>query len=342
MDAARDRPGVSTFVIAEAGVNHNGDLALALRLVEAAAAAGADAVKFQTFSADRLVTREAAKAAYQKQGEGDEDTQHDMLRRLEMDEQMHHALLAQCTRLGIEFMSTGFDEISVDMLAALGVRRFKVPSGELTNLPFLRHVARLGRPAIVSTGMATLDEVREALQAMTAAGLSLDQITVLHCTTAYPTPIEHVNLRAMLTLRAACGVDVGYSDHTAGTEVAVAAVALGATVIEKHLTLDHAMPGPDHAASLEPSAFATMVRAIRVVECALGSDTKLITASEHDNVRVARKSIVAACPIRAGEVLTPQNVTAKRPGGGLSPMRWDAVIGRRAPRDFAVDEWIEL
>jgi N,N'-diacetyllegionaminate synthase len=332
---------VTTLIIAEAGVNHNGDHALARRLVEAAADAGADLVKFQTFAADRLVTREAAKAEYQSAVTANE-TQHAMLRRLELDRAAHEMLIGHCRDRGIGFFSTAFDEASVDLLVELGIDRFKIPSGELTNLPYLRHVARQGSPVILSTGMATLGEIEAALEALVAAGASRDRITVLHCNTEYPTPMADVNLRAMLAIRHAFGVAVGYSDHTSGIEVAVAAVALGATVIEKHLTLDRALPGPDHKASLEPSEFKAMVTAIRNVELALGDGIKRPTRSEAKNIPVARKSLVAARAIRAGEVFDSRNVTVKRPGTGLSPMRWDEVIGRRAPRDFGPDELLEL
>jgi N,N'-diacetyllegionaminate synthase len=333
---------VTALIIAEAGVNHNGDHALARRLVEAAAAAGADLVKFQTFAADRLATRKAAKAEYQSVVTGADETQHAMLRGLELDRAAHEMLIGHCRDRGIGFFSTAFDEASVDLLVELGVDRFKIPSGELTNLPYLRHVARQGRPVILSTGMATLGEIEAALDALVVAGASRDRITVLHCSTEYPTPMADVNLRAMLAIRHAFGVAVGYSDHTLGIEVAVAAVALGATVIEKHLTLDRALPGPDHKASLEPSEFTAMVAAIRNVELALGDGIKRPTRSEAKNIPVVRKSLVAARAIRAGEVFDSRNVTVKRPGTGLSPMRWDEVIGRRAPRDFGPDELLEL
>jgi N,N'-diacetyllegionaminate synthase len=333
---------VKTLIIAEAGVNHNGDHALARRLVEAAAYAGADLVKFQTFAADRLVTRQAAKADYQSAAMGADETQHAMLRRLELDRAAHEMLIGHCRDQGIGFFSTAFDEASVDLLVDLGIDRFKIPSGELTNLPYLRHVARQGRPVILSTGMATLGEIEAALDALTAAGASRERITVLHCNTEYPTPMADVNLRAMLAIRNAFGVAVGYSDHTSGIEVAVAAVALGATVIEKHLTLDRALPGPDHKASLEPHEFKALVSAIRNVELALGDGIKRPSRSESKNIPVVRKSLVAARAIRAGEAFDSLNVTVKRPGTGLSPMRWDEVMGRRARRDFGPDELLEL
>lgn len=333
---------MTTLVVAEAGVNHNGDLVLARRLIEAAADAGADLVKFQTFAADRLVTRQAAKAEYQISAAGADETQYQMLRRLELNRAGHELLIAHCRDQGIGFLSTAFDEASVDLLVDLGIDRFKIPSGELTNLPYLRHVARQGRPLILSTGMATLGEIEASLEVLVASGAARDRITVLHCNTEYPTPMADVNLRAMITIHKAFGVAVGYSDHTSGIEVAVAAVALGATIIEKHLTLDRSLPGPDHKASLEPCEFKAMVTAIRNVELAIGDGIKRPTPSEAKNIPVARKSLVAALAIRAGEIYDARNVTVKRPGTGISPMRWDEVIGRRAPRDFSPDELLEL
>ena len=330
------------FIIAEAGVNHNGDLDLAKGLIDAAAQAGADLVKFQTFSADRLATAVAAKADYQTQTTGSAETQHAMLRRLELTRDMHLALIDHCRQRGIGFLSTAFDIQSLDLLAELGLDRFKIPSGEITNLPYLRHVGAFGKPLILSTGMATLGEIEAALDILEAAGTPRVRITVLHCNTEYPTPMQDVNLRAMVTLRKAFQVAVGYSDHTPGIEVPIAAVALGATVIEKHLTLDRTLPGPDHQASLEPDEFAAMVRAIRNIEQALGDGRKRPSPSEAKNKPIARKSLVAAVAIRAGEPFTPANLTAKRPGTGLSPVRWDEVIGRPATRDFAADELIAL
>jgi N,N'-diacetyllegionaminate synthase len=331
-----------TLIIAEAGVNHNGELPMAKRLVEAAAAAGADVVKFQSFRADDLVTRAAAKADYQKRTVGEDESQHAMIRRLELSREMHEEIIAECKRRGIQFMSTGFDAASVAMLADLGAQRFKIPSGEITNLPLLRQVAGFRKPVIVSSGMATLGEIEQAIHALELAGVERSQLTVLHCNTEYPTPMSDVNLRAMLSIREAFQVAVGYSDHTLGIEVPVAATALGAAVIEKHLTLDCNLPGPDHRASLEPAAFADMVRAIRNVEVALGGAVKAPSASELKNRPIARKSIVAKRHIRAGELFSDENLAAKRPGTGLSPMRWDEVVGRKAMRDFDPDELIEL
>jgi len=331
-----------TLIIAEAGVNHNGDMALAKQLIDVAADAGADLVKFQTFNADRQVTQAAAKANYQLQQTDQAETQHAMLRRLELSEAMHHALIAHCATRRIGFFSTGFDIPSLDLLRGLGQKLFKIPSGEITNLPYLRHVGQWGGPLILSTGMATLGDIEAALDVLVRSGTALPAITVLHCTTEYPTPMVDVNLRAMLGIQAAFGVAVGYSDHTPGIEVATAAVALGATVIEKHFTLSRSLPGPDHQASLEPAELAAMVRAIRNIEIALGDGVKRISASEAKNRPVARKSLVAARAIKQGERFSADNVTAKRPGSGLSPMLWDDVIGQVARRDFDPDALISL
>lgn len=333
---------MSVLVIAEAGVNHNGDLDLARGLVDAAAAAGADLVKFQTFSADRLVTARARKAEYQARATGAAESQRDMLRRLELSRADHEMLIAHCRSRGVEFFSTGFDRESIDLLVELGIDAFKIPSGEITNLPYLEHIGRFGRRIFLSTGMATLGEIEAALGVLESAGTPRVRITVLHCTTEYPTAMPDVNLRAMVAMRHAFGVTVGYSDHTPGIEVPIAAVALGATVVEKHFTLDRTLPGPDHAASLEPAELAAMVTAIRNIEEALGDGVKRPTPQEAKNRPVARKSIVAARAIRAGETFSDENLTAKRPGTGLSPMRWHDVVGRTAMRDFAVDELIEV
>jgi N,N'-diacetyllegionaminate synthase len=329
------------LIIAEAGVNHNGDLVLARRLVDAAVDAGADVVKFQTFDSTRVATALAEKAAYQIEFSGQGETQQQMLKRLELSQEQHTILFAHCESAGIEFLSTAFDLPSVEMLAAMGLRRFKIPSGEITNLPYLRAIGHLGGRVILSTGMATLGEVESAVEVLTAAGTPRALITVLHCNTQYPAPVAEVNLRAMLAIRDGLGLSVGYSDHTLGTAISVAAVALGATVIEKHLTIDRSLPGPDHAASLEPVEFREMVKSIRDVEAALGDGIKWPTAGETPNRLLARKSIVAARSIRAGERLTDENITTKRPGTGLSPMRWDEVVGRISARDFEEDEFIE-
>ncbi len=330
-----------TLIIAEAGVNHNGDLEMALRLVDAAAEAGADLVKFQTFSAQRLAVRDARKAAYQATQTGESESQFDMLRRLELSPQDHQTLIDRCAQRGIGFFSTGFDSESVNLLLSLGQDLFKIPSGEITNLPYLRHIGGLGKRLILSTGMATLGDIEAALDALEQAGTPRAQVIVLHCTTEYPAPFEEVNLRVLPALRQSLGVEVGYSDHTRGIEVAIAAVALGATIIEKHFTLDRKLPGPDHAASLEPPELSAMVAAIRNVEMALGDSVKRRTASEVGNVAVARKSIVAARPIRKGEAYSADNLATKRPGTGISPMRWDEMLGRVAQRDYQTDELIE-
>lgn len=333
---------MKTLIIAEAGVNHNGDLALACQLVDVAAEAGADLVKFQTFSADRLVTTYARKADYQNLTTDTGESQHAMIRRLELTHNMHEALIAHCKSRGIQFFSTGFDPESIDLLVELGLDRLKIPSGEITNLPYLRHVGRYRMPVILSTGMATLGEIEAALEVLEWAGTVREQMTVLHCNTEYPTPMADVNLRAMLTIRDAFGVEVGYSDHTSGIEVAVAAVALGATVIEKHFTLNRNLPGPDHKSSLEPAELRAMITAIRNIEQALGDGIKRPSPSETKNKPIARKSLVAACAIRAGEFFSETNLAVKRPGTGLSPMRWDEVLGHKASRDFSPDELIDL
>ena len=332
------------LVIAEAGVNHNGELDRAKQLVDAAAEAGADLVKFQTFRADKIASGAAKKAIYQARNEGGSvaDSQLEMLRRLELSEADHDALIDHCATRDIGFFSTGFDLDSLDFLNGLGFDQFKVPSGEITNLPYLRRLAGFGRDLIVSTGMASMGDIEAAIEAIEEAGLPRERITVLHCTTEYPPPFEEVNLRAMNNIGQAFGVRVGYSDHTQGIEVSLAAVALGATVIEKHFTLDRTLPGPDHAASLEPDELTARVQGIRRIEKALGRPEKRRTASEADNLAVARKSIVAVRAIAAGELFSDENLTAKRPGTGMSPMRWDEVIGRTAPRNFAADEEIHL
>jgi N,N'-diacetyllegionaminate synthase len=330
-----------TLIIAEAGVNHNGDMQLAKQLIDAAAVARADFVKFQTFNADRQVTRLAKKADYQTQTTDSAESQHDMLRRLELTEAMHTELIAYCAMRNIGFFSTGFDISSVDLLVSLGQNLFKIPSGEITNLPYLRHIGQLGKTVILSTGMATLGEIEAAIDVLEQAGTPRAKLTVLQCTTEYPTPMNEVNLRAMQSIQSAFGVAVGYSDHTSGIEVAIAAVAMGASVIEKHFTLDRNLPGPDHKASLEPEELKSMVTAIRNIEIALGDGVKRLNTSEARNKPIARKSMIASRAIKAGEVFSVENITAKRPGTGISPMRWDEVIGRTAIRDFAADELIE-
>ena len=334
---------MKTLIIAEAGVNHNGDIALARELVRIAAEAGADIVKFQTFVADKITAASAPKAEYQKAATDGEESQKDMIARLELSRADHEVLIEECRRHDIAFFSTGFDAESIDMLVELGLDRLKIPSGEITNLPLLRHYALKRLPIILSTGMASIGEVEAAVDVLVEYGVGRDDITVLHCNTEYPTPVADVNLHAMTTLGAALALPVGYSDHTAGIEVAIAAVTLGARVIEKHFTLDRTMAGPDHAASLEPDELRHMVRAIRNVELALAGDgVKRPSTSEFKNRAIARRSIVAARPIAAGERFSDDNLAAKRPGTGISPMRWDAVVGQYAPRAFAADEPVEL
>jgi len=330
-----------TYIIAEAGINHNGDVKKAIRLCSAAKDAGCDAVKFQTFKADAVVIAAASKADYQQSTTG-AGSQLDMIRALELPWSVFVELDRECKRLSIGFLSTAFDQASLVSLNALELPAHKIASGEITNLPFLRHVGRYGKPVILSTGMATLGEVEAALDVLEQAGTPRGRITVLHCNTEYPTPMTDVNLRAMLTIGNAFGVAVGYSDHTQGIEVAIAAAALGATVIEKHFTLDRNLPGPDHKASLEPDELKAMVTAIRNIEQALGNGIKRPSASEAKNKPIARKSLVAACAIRAGEIFNENNLIAKRPGTGISPMLWDEVLGRKAPRDFAPDELIVI
>ena len=328
------------LIIAEAGVNHNGSLETAKQLVDVASEAGADMVKFQTFSAVRLVTISANKAEYQNQTTDASESQHAMIRKLELSREMHEDIIAYCKQCNIEFFSTGFDTQSIDMLVDLGLEQFKIPSGEITNLPYLRHIGKFGKPVILSTGMAILGEIEAALEVLETSGTQRKNITILHCNTEYPTPLEDVNLRAMLAIRDAFGVAVGYSDHTLGIEVSIAAVAMGATVIEKHFTLDRNLPGPDHQASLEPAELKAMVTAIRNIEVALGDGIKRLTPSEARNKPVARKSLVASRAIKAGQVFTAENLTTKRPGTGISPMRWDEFIGQAAQKDYQEDELI--
>lgn len=330
---------MGVYIIAEAGVNHNGSFDLACRLVDAAKAAGADCIKFQTFRAQNLVSRNAGKADYQKATTGD-GSQADMLSKLELSYDAFSRLKQYCEEVGITFLSTPFDLESVAFLDALGVPFWKIPSGEVTNLPYLEALAKTGRPVVMSTGMCEMDEIEAALRVLRENGTS--DIRLLHCNTEYPTPFADVNLRAMETMRRAFGVEVGYSDHTRGIEVPIAAVALGATIIEKHFTLDRNMEGPDHKASLEPDELAAMVSAIRNIEQALGSGEKTASPSEQKNIAVARKSIVAKRAIKAGERLTEDNLTVKRPGSGVSPMRWRDVLGTAAIRDFEEDEMIEV
>lgn len=328
------------FIIAEAGVNHNGDLQTAKKLVDEAAKAGADAVKFQTFKAEALVSRDAKKADYQMETTKQSESQYDMLKKLELTPDMHEQLIAYCREKHIMFLSTPFDLESLHYLVGCGVEIIKVPSGEVTNYPYLREVGRTGKRVIISSGMSTLEEIKEAVEVLRGNGST--DITVLHCNTEYPTPYQDVNLRAMVTLGETLETAAGYSDHTQGIEVPVAAAALGAAVIEKHFTLDRNMEGPDHKASLEPKELQAMVEAVRNIEAALGDGKKRPSESEKKNIEIARKSIVARCPIRAGELFTEDNLTTKRPGSGISPMRWNEIVGKTAVRDFAEDELIEV
>jgi N,N'-diacetyllegionaminate synthase len=328
------------FVIAEAGVNHNGSLELAKKLVDVAVEAGADAVKFQTFKADKLVSKAAHKATYQKQTTAAEESQYEMIKRLELDEMAHREIIDYCQHKGIMFLSTPFDHDSIEMLNAFGMAIFKVPSGEITNFPYLCHIGRLGKEVILSTGMSDLGEIEDALETLLKAGTARDKITVLHATTEYPCPIDEVNMLAMQTIRNAFGIKVGYSDHTKGIEVPIAAVAMGANVIEKHFTLDRAMEGPDHKASLEPEELKAMISGIRRVSLAMGDGIKRPSKSEIKNMPIARKSLVASKPIKVGEVFSVNNIAVKRPGYGINPMRWDEFIGQVAQRNYDVDELI--
>lgn len=330
---------MSIYIIAEAGVNHNGSLEVACRMIDAAKEAGADCVKFQTFKADKLVSHGAPKADYQKNITG-EGSQSDMLKKLELTDADFRYLKSYSDRVGISFLSTPFDFESIDFLNSIDMPFWKIPSGEVTNLPYLIMLAKTGKPIVMSTGMCEMNEIETAVNILLKNGAG--KITLLHCNTEYPTPFDDVNLKAMLTMREKFGLDVGYSDHTKGIEVPIAAAALGAEVIEKHFTLDRSMEGPDHKASLEPHELAAMVSGIRNIEKALGTGEKTVSLSERKNIAVARKSIVAKTAIKAGELFTKENITVKRPGTGISPMRWFDVLGTAAIRDFNEDELIEL
>ena len=332
---------MSVFIIAEAGVNHNGSIELAKKLIDVAVEAGVDAVKFQTFKAEKLVSKSASKAAYQKENMNDsDDSQFAMLKKLELDVGTHHELIEYCNQHSIMFLSTPFDHDSIEMLDELGLEIFKIPSGEITNLPYLRHIGKLNKQVVLSTGMADIGEIEDALDVLIGAGTQKENITVLHANTMYPTPMEDVNLKAMQTIGNTFDIAYGYSDHTLGIEVDIAAVAMGATVIEKHFTLDKTMEGPDHKASLEPDELISMVKAIRNIELALGSSVKKPSKSEKPNISVARKSIVASKIIQKGDVLSEDNLTVKRPGNGISPMQWDDVVGTVAQKNYETDELI--
>jgi len=331
---------VSVFIIAEAGVNHNGSIKLAKDLIDVAVESGADAVKFQTFKAENLVSKTAEKADYQKKTTDALESQFDMIKKLELDVSTHKELLAYCQEKGIMFLSTPFDHDSIDLLSDLGLQIFKIPSGEITNLPYLKHIGSFGKRVILSTGMSDLKEVEDALSILIDAGTSKTNITVLHANTMYPTPMEDVNLNAMLTIQKEFDISVGYSDHTLGIEVDIAAVAMGATVIEKHFTLDKVMDGPDHKASLEPEELMIMVKGIRNIEKALGSSKKKPSPSESININIVRKSIVANKDIQKGDLLTDKNIIVKRPGYGISPMKWDGIIGTVATKNYKIDDLI--
>ena len=331
---------MGVLIIAEAGVNHNGSLELAKEMAKVAKECGADVVKYQTAVPELVISRHAQKAEYQKEQTGQEETQLEMVRRIHFGFAEHKELKEYCDSIGIQYLSAAFDLPSVEFLESLNLPYFKIPSGEITNLPYLEAIGKTGKPVILSTGMSTLPEIEDALSVLEENGSS--EVVVLHCNTQYPTPYKDANLLAMLELQEQFGVPVGLSDHTPGWECDVAATALGAVVIEKHFTLDKNMPGPDHKASLEPQELKAMIQAVRNTELAMGTGHKAVSDSEAENKPVARKSIVAACPIRAGEVFTAENLTTKRPGTGISPMRWYEVIGQVAKRDFEPDEAIEL
>jgi N,N'-diacetyllegionaminate synthase len=330
------------IIIAEAGVNHNGSLDIAKELVDVAAISGADAVKFQTFRAEDIVTKSANKAEYQIHNTGSNESQFLMLKNLELDIQAHKELVLHCKKKNIQFMSSPFDIKSINLLNKLSLNILKIPSGEITNLPYLRQIGKLKKKVILSTGMADLGEIEDALQVLSIAGTKMEDITVLHCHTNYPSLFKDVNLRAMLTIREAFKVRVGYSDHTCGIEACLAAVALGASVIEKHITLSREMDGPDHKASLEPQEFSRMVKCVRNIEEAMGDGLKKPTRLELKNILVARKSIVCSRKIKKGDLFTANNITTKRPGTGICPMLWDSIIGTRAKRGYEEDEIIEI
>jgi len=328
------------FIIAEAGVNHNGSIELAKKLIDVASESGADAVKFQTFKAEKLVSKKAQKAHYQKQTTDKTESQFDMIKKLELDLDTHKELISYCKTKNIMFLSTPFDHDSIELLNDLGLEIFKIPSGEITNLPYLRHIGKLNKKVILSTGMADIGEIEDALDILISSGTKKENITVLHANTMYPTPMEDVNLKAMVTIGNTFDIAFGYSDHTLGIEVDIAAVAMGACCIEKHFTLDKTMEGPDHKASLEPDELKAMVKAIRNIEVALGSSIKKPSKSEIPNMQIARKSIVAKLDIKKGDKLSEENITIKRPGNGINPMRWDEIVGTIATKDYKEDEFI--
>ena len=330
-----------TIIIAEAGVNHNGNIEIAKKLIDVAADAGVDYVKFQTFKAKNLVTKNTAKAEYQLKNTGNNESQYDMLKRLELSYEDHVELINYCSFKKVNFLSTGFDIESLKMLFDLGIDLIKIPSGEISNVPLLRFIGSKNKDVIVSTGMSTMEEIELSISFLISAGQDKNKITVLHCNTDYPTPFEDVNLRAMQTIKDSLGVKIGYSDHTLGIEVPIAAVTLGAILIEKHFTIDRNLSGPDQKASLEPIELKSMVSSIRNIENALGNAIKMPTPSESKNLHIARKSIVALCNIKKGELFTEKNLTVKRPGNGISPYKWDDIIGKEAKRDYNLDDLIE-
>ncbi len=330
------------FIIAEAGVNHNGSLNIAKKMVDAAVEAGVNAIKFQTFQAAELVSKFAPKAEYQQKNTPSSESQWEMINKLELDLPAHQELIHYCRAQGIKFLSTPFDMPSIDLLNGLGLDIFKIPSGEIVTFPYLKKIGGLNKKVILSTGMADLGEIEDALDILIKAGTSKGNITVLQCNTEYPSPMQDVNLLAMITIREAFKIKVGYSDHTRGIEVPIAAVALGATIIEKHFTLDRTMEGPDHKASLEPTELKAMVNAIKNIEVALGDGIKRTSPSEQQNKLIARKSVVASRFIKKGEIFSEENISVKRPGFGISPVFWDSIVGLRASRDFQADEFIEI
>lgn len=334
---------MSVLIIAEAGVNHNGSMEIAKQLIDKAVEAGVDIIKFQTFKAEKLVSKTAKQAEYQKKNiGGGNDSQYEMLKKLELSEENQEELMAYCKEKGIRFWSTAFDLESMDYLHSLGLGLWKIPSGEITNYPFIRKIASYGEDVIMSTGMCEMMDIQNGMDVLLRYGIRKEQITLLHCNTQYPTPYQDVNLNAMVSIKHEFDIQVGYSDHTSGIEVPIAAVAMGAKIIEKHFTIDRNLPGPDHKASLEPHELKAMVSAIRHIEQALGDGIKRVSDSEKANISVARKSIVAACPIKKGELLTEENLTVKRPGTGLSPMLWDEVIGNVAIKDYEEEDLIQL
>jgi len=329
---------MSIFIIAEAGVNHNGSLELAKKLIDVAKDSGADAIKFQTFKTENLVAKNAPKAEYQKETTNANESQFEMIKKLELDVETHHQLLSYAKDKNILFLSTPFDLESIDLLVQLGLNIFKIPSGEITNLPYLHKIGRLKKKIILSSGMSTMNEIGEALNILVDAGTPKSSITILHANTQYPTPMQDVNLKAMQNIGITFDVEYGYSDHTLGIEVDIAAAALGASVIEKHFTLDKSMQGPDHKASLEPDELKAMVSAVRNIERAMGSPIKQPSPSESKNILISRKSLVAACKIKKGDIFDEKNITAKRPADGISPMKWDKIIGTKAKKDYEEDE----